>query len=678
MAQEAFHELVWSDEFNTEGALNSAFWSYDLGTGQSGWGNNEVQSYTQNSLNVRQSGGRLLIEALKSGNTWTSARIKTQGKFSFSYGRVEFKAKLPAGSGTWPALWMLGESFSSKGWPACGEIDVMEYVGRMPGIVHGSLHSPSSFGNTQNTRTIQVPTAATAFHVYAVEWSPESIRFFVDDELFYTYAPSVKTDPNWPFKDDFFIIINLAMGGNFGSDPAFETLGQRNGIDPALTRATLEVDYVRVYRTFIQPVVEGPAYVLPNQEEITFRTNPVQGATYQWEFPDGVAVTQGADSHEVKVNWGATSGKAQLTLRYNEQEYVQELKVRTILKPEGAVYEIEAFQEPEVLENISSQGETFELIPGEEGLRVNYSIAQPSLLPSLTLVPENGLDLTEHTILSASVKTFNRSQTVSVRIDLIDKEGRVTGGAQVFNLLPLISDGEFFEYAFDFSGHQGTVTGQVDLSAITAVRILINYGVFGSPGTDSLWIGPLIVRQQQILTPSRPSNLTVQRTGAEARLQWRDRSNHELGFRIFRQSEGTPWTQIAEVGPNVQTFTDVQIPSEPDLRYRLHAFNDFGTSPFSNEVVLSDVVTALPSTGVEEVHIHLFPNPSKGRFHLTFSPHSVREQIHFTTAEGRQVRAQIIPVGEGTLLVEIPCVPGVYLCRMLTESGTVVKKIIIR
>ncbi len=240
-------ELIWSDEFNGSGTPNPDNWTYDIGHGSGGWGNNEVQYYTNESKNVRRENGNLVIEALKEDGEWTSARIKTQGLRSFRYVTVKVRAKLPAGSGTWPAIWMLGSDITENGWPDCGEIDIMEHVGKDPGMVHSSLHSPSSYGNTVNSGQTEVPTFSDAFHLYEMVWSEESIVFKVDGTTFYTYAPSDKNFETWPYNNDFFIIMNIAMGGNWGSDPQYESGGMKNGIDPALDSVRMEVDYVRVY-----------------------------------------------------------------------------------------------------------------------------------------------------------------------------------------------------------------------------------------------------------------------------------------------------------------------------------------------------------------------------------------------------------------------------------------------
>lgn len=238
VTSKTYTTLLFSDEFNTPGAPDSSKWSYDIGSG--GWGNSESEYYTNRTDNAKVEGGYLKIIAQKEsyqGSEYTSARLKTQNKFNFKYGKVEVRAKLPAGGGTWPAIWMLGSNITSVGWPASGEIDIMEHIGNDLGRIHGSIHTPSSFGATVNTSTKLVSDVSTAFHVYGVTWSPESIEFTIDEVVFYTYNPSAKNSNTWPFDANQFIILNVAMGGNFGGS-----------IDPNFSQATMEIDYVRVYQ----------------------------------------------------------------------------------------------------------------------------------------------------------------------------------------------------------------------------------------------------------------------------------------------------------------------------------------------------------------------------------------------------------------------------------------------
>jgi beta-glucanase (GH16 family) len=226
----------WADEFDKNGAPDAAKWGYDIGNGAGGWGNNELQYYTDRRENSVVENGVLKIKAFKesfSGSQYTSARLITKGKFAFTYGRVEVRAKLPAGVGTWPAAWMLGNNIGTVGWPNCGEIDIMEHKGSELNKIYGTLHYPGRFGGSADGSTRQITNATTEFHVYTVEWNAATIKIFVDGQLYHT----VNNSNSLPFNQDFFILLNLAMGGTFGGP-----------VDPAFTNATYEVDYVRVYK----------------------------------------------------------------------------------------------------------------------------------------------------------------------------------------------------------------------------------------------------------------------------------------------------------------------------------------------------------------------------------------------------------------------------------------------
>jgi beta-glucanase (GH16 family) len=235
-----FTELVWQDEFDTDGAPDVEKWNYDIGKGNNGWGNNESQYYTDRSENVTVSDGTLKITAKKEsyeGAEYTSARMKTQDKYDFTYGRVDVKAKLAGGGGTWPAIWMLGSNISTVGWPKCGEMDIMEYVGNNPGTVQSAIHTPSSSGNTVNVKSSPITNETSEFHVYSVIWSGDQISFLIDDERFYTYKPETLDQSTWPFDASQFLILNVAMGGNLGGS-----------IDPDFSESVMEIDYVRVYQ----------------------------------------------------------------------------------------------------------------------------------------------------------------------------------------------------------------------------------------------------------------------------------------------------------------------------------------------------------------------------------------------------------------------------------------------
>ncbi|SEK26297.1 Glycosyl hydrolases family 16 [Aquimarina amphilecti] len=234
IAEPPFDTLVWADEFDTNGAPNATNWTYDLGTGDNGWGNGESQSYTDDASNVIVEDGLLKITAKAENGGYTSSRIKTQDLFSFTYGKVDVRAKLPTGGGTWPAIWMLGSNITEVGWPNCGEIDIMEHVGNNQDVVSSALHFPGNNGGNAIFEETNIAGASTDFHVYSVEWSSTEIVFSIDGNPYHTYPYS----NNLPFyNNDFFLILNVAMGGTFGG-----------AIDPAFTESTMEIDYVRVYQ----------------------------------------------------------------------------------------------------------------------------------------------------------------------------------------------------------------------------------------------------------------------------------------------------------------------------------------------------------------------------------------------------------------------------------------------
>lgn len=230
--------LIWSDEFDgTE--LNLADWNFELGDGCGqgicGWGNNEPQIYTDSNHEVKD--GMLHINILNDGGNYTSTRITTKDKVEFTYGRIEARAKLPVGTGVWPAIWMLGANIDEVGWPLCGEIDILEYVGKNPDEVFNSVHTQASFGNTINTETTVIPDIEEGFHVFVANWTANRIEFFVDDVLLYTYFPPSFSVENWPFNQDFYIIMNTAVGGNFGGPT----------IDDSIFPQEFIIDYIRVY-----------------------------------------------------------------------------------------------------------------------------------------------------------------------------------------------------------------------------------------------------------------------------------------------------------------------------------------------------------------------------------------------------------------------------------------------
>lgn len=246
--EETYTDIVWQDEFDQDGSLDSELWSYDIGTGveifgQPGWGNNELQYYTDRPENITVEDGMLHITARSesyNGSDFTSAKILTRDKFETTYGRFEARIMLPWGQGIWPAFWLLGDdSDGAEVWPQIGEIDIMEYRGQQPSIIHGSVHGPGYSGGNAVTDSYQMPNGRfdTEFHVFAIEWGPDFIRYYVDDNLYNEITPD-DVNGEWVFNDNsFYIILNVAVGGTFVGSPNSSTQFPQ----------TMLVDYVRVY-----------------------------------------------------------------------------------------------------------------------------------------------------------------------------------------------------------------------------------------------------------------------------------------------------------------------------------------------------------------------------------------------------------------------------------------------
>lgn len=236
--------LVWADEFNLPdgSAPDTNHWTFETGGG--GWGNNELEYYTPGTNNARILGGMLVIEARRedySGRHYTSARLKTQGKWSFRYGRVEGRIQIPRGQGIWPAFWMLGTNISAAGWPRCGEVDIMENIGKEPTLVHGTIHGPGYSGGAGIGGPGALPNKAALaddFHLYSVEWTPDQIKWFLDGQQYFSVSPaSLPKGKTWVYNQPQFLILNLAVGGYWPGNPDGSTTFPQQ----------MRVDYVRVY-----------------------------------------------------------------------------------------------------------------------------------------------------------------------------------------------------------------------------------------------------------------------------------------------------------------------------------------------------------------------------------------------------------------------------------------------
>lgn len=231
-------ELLFEEHFDGD-QLNTAIWNYELGDGcpnLCGWGNNERQIYTKDNVSIRD--GNLVITASHDGKVYTSGKINTKDNVEFQYGTIEVRAKLAVGEGIWPAIWMLSHDISEKGWPLAGEIDIMEYVGKTPHEIHNTLHTADSYGQSKNTKVTFNEAIEDGFHVYKAHWTKDFIKFYIDDVLTYTFSPELKNEQTWPFDKPFYLLLNLAVGGNFGGPQ----------VDDSIFPQEFLIDYVKVYK----------------------------------------------------------------------------------------------------------------------------------------------------------------------------------------------------------------------------------------------------------------------------------------------------------------------------------------------------------------------------------------------------------------------------------------------
>jgi beta-glucanase (GH16 family) len=308
---QVYDTLVWADEFNGTGGVDTSKWWHQTvlpNAGQSWW-NGEIQHYTDRDTNSYQQNGALYLTALKESYTdqnvtkdYTSARLNS--KFAFTYGRVEVRAQLPAGVGTWPAIWLLGKNitevgaywytqgYGTTGWPACGEIDVMEHWGHNQDYVSSAMHTPSSFGNTSNKGTQYVSGVSSGFHVYALEWSEEKMVFSVDSVVHYTYEPSTQTASTWPFDAPQYLLLNIAIQGS---------------IDSSFTSSPMIVDYVRVYQSSqlsTEELKEASVEIFPNPASNYVEiVQPYEHATVQFtDLLGKVVLTQDALDIRTKID----------------------------------------------------------------------------------------------------------------------------------------------------------------------------------------------------------------------------------------------------------------------------------------------------------------------------------------------------------------------------------------
>lgn len=299
--------LVWEDEFNGT-SVDVTKWEAEIGGG--GWGNNELQYYTDRTLNASVSAGTLKINALQesyNGASYTSARLRTKNLGDWTYGKMEARLKQPIGQGIWPAFWMLPTDNIYGFWPSSGEIDVMEYLGHQPSRVHGTAHwgtnPPYNHNFLGDSYTKASGTYNDGFSIYTVEWEPTEIRWYVDGVQYHSLTPAMVSPFNWPFDQRFHLLLNVAVGGNWPGAPDATTIFPQE----------MEVDWVRVYQEVDDIAIVGLTTAEPCTSA-TYTLPNISGASYAWTLPDGANLVSGAGTSAITVNWSHLSGTIDATI----------------------------------------------------------------------------------------------------------------------------------------------------------------------------------------------------------------------------------------------------------------------------------------------------------------------------------------------------------------------------
>jgi beta-glucanase (GH16 family) len=480
------YELVWADEFDKMGSPDNTKWSFETGGG--GWGNSELQYYTNRSENARVENGYLVIEAKKEsyqGSGYTSARLITTNKGDWKYGKIVIRAKLPSGKGTWPAIWMLPTDWAYGGWPSSGELDIMEHVGYDKQTIFGTAHTDAynHVLGTQQGSSIVFSDCETAFHDYSIVWTADKVEFYVDDIRYYTFT-NQGTWQKWPFDQRFHLLLNIAVGGSWGG---------AQGIDDTAFPTQMKIDYVHIYQELSEIKLIGEDYVLPNETSI-FEVNNIVGATYNWTIPADAQIVSGQGTNSIELKWGQTDGTVSVVVNRNQTETTFSKDVLLVTIPSGGEFLLSNFSDNITADIIPAQqtGNTFTLSESDNALRIDYSVANHSLNPYILFQFDRPVYLAQLENMWLNLKTFNKSGSVTTRYDLIDINGLATDITPLFKIEQPNADGEFHEYGFNFTGRWQTSTSTgllVDSTKVAALKMYIDYGFFGKDSAkDSLWI----------------------------------------------------------------------------------------------------------------------------------------------------------------------------------------------
>ena len=575
--------LVWSDEFNgTSVDLNN--WTFEEGGG--GWGNNELQYHRAQNATVE--GGVLKITAKQEnyrGKQYTSSRMRSYQKADFFYGRFEARIKIPVGQGIWPAFWMMPTDELYGTWPASGEIDIMENVGHEESRIHGTIHYGPDWQGRQNSGSgydlYNGERFTDDFHVFAVEKTPDEIRWYVDDVLYFSRTPSDIAPEFWPFNEQFYFILNVAVGGNWPGSPDATTVFPQ----------VMEVDYVRVY-DLNYPNINGNRDVKNQEAGVTYSIlDAPAGTSYNWSVPAGAQIASGQGTDTVTVNWGDTSGEvvANLSSSCGSSQVSIDVYVNPPVNYESS---LENFDDPATVTSTYMDGTLTEITnPDTSGINssalsgeyVRNSGAQYDVIAYNTASITNGADFTSR-VKRFYIDVYTTAPAGSVVLFQLEDSSLAvpdnfpTGRHSRYQALTTIQNG-WERLEVNFLDIPDGATSDTSLDTLV---------VLFQPNSTSgdTWIFDnldIYTTQTSSNPPATPGNLTASAAGsAQIDLTWSDNANDEDGFKIERSTDGVNFSQVATAGANASSYSDSGLSASTTYYYRVRAHNGSGDSAYSN------------------------------------------------------------------------------------------------
>ncbi len=659
-AQNACHQLVWSDEFDYTGAPDPSKWGYDVGGG--GWGNNEAQYYTNRLDNSYVDNGILTIVAKKEsygGKSYTSARLITKNKGDWKYGRIEVMAKIPPGRGTWSAIWMLPTDWEYGGWPESGEIDIMEHVGYDPNKIHGTVHT-EAYNHSLNTHkgaSKTISDSQTAFHLYAIEWFEDKIDFYIDDVKFFTFDNENKSSAEWPFDKRFHLLLNIAIGGSWGGI---------EGIDDTIFPTSMEVDYVRVYQYYDNLEISGKNIIEGNETALNFETTLFDNMTYNWTVPDGVQIVNGQGTNKIEANWNDLSGAIEVSIDPGIECDVTVLSYEVVvpIKPAGDVFIVDDF-ETDLSANWITQNQDINLANTNGNFEVNYKIsAQANFYYEF----DSPLNLEDHGLIKFPFKlNEDAANNPEISVTFEDYQGNQTQ-ANWLTFKP-VKDGAYHVYSFDYNQLWNIVNPNVSERAITKLNFTLNFG-------NSGFTIPEILIYRSNVQPEVPQNFAVELIeGPEYAISWDD-VNHAYAYNLHEsKSEDGTYVKIQNRIPSGENPNTLSL--RANYFYKLSAVNNHAESDLS-EAKIAETITSVPDLD-KPSGIRIYPNPIRSNsFNIHLDSETNIHRVSMHDFNGKEIKLNIEKsLGSLDISTRQNIIPGLYFITVKGDSEIISKAILV-